>query len=160
MSTTIRYPRLITLLRHQASLTITESVAIIERRESEASLHYGGREKCLNDAIAARHRLYKLYNNSPCWLEKPESLFLLLSGAGPTMRTITGGMGSLIQPWKWTRLRLDFLYEDTGKHHAVIQVGSMMLVVEHNSMLRHMYSTTRYQWCRKNQSRKCGIQHS
>jgi hypothetical protein len=27
----------------------------------------------------------------------------------------------------------------------VIQVGSMMMVVEHNSMLRHMYSTTRYQ---------------
>lgn len=38
----------------------------------------------------------------------------------------------------------DFLYEETGKHHAVIQVGSMMMVVEHNSMLRHMYSTTRY----------------
>ena len=36
-------------------------------------------------------------------------------------------------------------YEETGKHHDVIQVGSMMLVVEHNSMLRHMYSTTRYQ---------------
>jgi hypothetical protein len=35
----------------------------------------------------------------------------------------------------------DFLYEETGKHHAVIQVGSMMMVVEHNSMLRHMYST-------------------
>lgn len=31
----------------------------------------------------------------------------------------------------------DFLYEETGK--------SMMMVVEHNSMLRHMYSTTRYQ---------------
>ena len=30
-------------------------------------------------------------------------------------------------------------------YHAVIQVGSMMMVVEHNSMLRHMYSTTRYQ---------------
>ena len=39
----------------------------------------------------------------------------------------------------------DFLYEETGKHHAVIQVGSMMMVVEHNSMLRYMYSTTRYQ---------------
>ena len=39
----------------------------------------------------------------------------------------------------------DFLYEETGKHHAVIQVGSMMMVVEHNSMLRHMYSTMRYQ---------------
>ena len=38
-----------------------------------------------------------------------------------------------------------FLYDETGKHHAVIQVGSMMMVVEHNSMLRHMYSTKRYQ---------------
>ena len=65
MKTVLRYPRLITLLRHQASLTLTESVALIEGRESEASLHYGGREKCLNDAIMARHRLYKLYNNSP-----------------------------------------------------------------------------------------------
>ena len=65
MSPVIRYPRLITLLRHQASLTLTESIALIEGRESEASLHYGGREKCLNDAITARHRLYKLYNNSP-----------------------------------------------------------------------------------------------
>lgn len=65
MKTVLKYPRLITLLRHQASLTITESIALIEGRESEASLHYGGREKCLNDAIQARYRLYKLYNNSP-----------------------------------------------------------------------------------------------
>lgn len=41
--------------------------------------------------------------------------------------------------------RAEYLYEETGKHHDVIQVGSMMMVVEHNSMLRHMYSTTRYQ---------------
>ena len=60
-----RYPRLITLLSHQASLTITESIALIEGRESEAPLHYGGREKCLNDAIKARHRVYKLHNGSP-----------------------------------------------------------------------------------------------
>ena len=65
MKTLIRYPRLITLLRHQASLTITEAVGVLEGRESEASLHYGGRERCLHDAIIARHRLYKLYNNSP-----------------------------------------------------------------------------------------------
>lgn len=39
----------------------------------------------------------------------------------------------------------DFLYEETGKHHDVIQVGSMMMVIEHNSMLRYMYSTVRYQ---------------
>lgn len=39
----------------------------------------------------------------------------------------------------------DFLYEDAGMHHSVIQVGSMILVVEHHSMLRYMYSTTRYQ---------------
>lgn len=69
---TVRYPRLITLLRHQASLTLTEAIGLLEGRESEASLHYGGREKCLHDAITARHRLYKLYNNSPLeyWFTK------------------------------------------------------------------------------------------
>ena len=65
MKTVLRYPRLITLLRHQASLTLTESIGVLEGRESEASLHYGGRVKCIKDAIQARHRLYKLYNNSP-----------------------------------------------------------------------------------------------
>ena len=65
MKRVIRYPRLITLLRHQASLTLTEAVALIEGRESEASLHYGGREKCIKDAIQARHRVYKLHNGSP-----------------------------------------------------------------------------------------------
>lgn len=39
----------------------------------------------------------------------------------------------------------DFLYEETGKHHSVIQVGSMMMVIEHHSSLQYMYSTVRYQ---------------
>ena len=65
VKTVYKYPRLIILLRHQASLTLTEAIALIEGRESEASLHYGGREKCLNDAIQARHRVYKLHNGSP-----------------------------------------------------------------------------------------------
>ena len=82
MKTVIRYPRLITLLRHQASLTLTESIGILEGRESEASLHYGGREKCLNDAITARHRLYKLYNNSPLeyWFTKRDRMSLNTMG--------------------------------------------------------------------------------
>ena len=77
-----RYPRLITLLRHQASLTLTESIALIEGRESEASLHYGGREKCLNDAIMARHRVYKLHNGSPLeyWFFKRDRTSLKTMG--------------------------------------------------------------------------------
>lgn len=39
----------------------------------------------------------------------------------------------------------DFLCEETGKHHDVVQVGSMLLCSTTNIMLRHMYSTTRYQ---------------
>ncbi|UVX30654.1 hypothetical protein S13b_00079 [Klebsiella phage VLCpiS13b] len=39
----------------------------------------------------------------------------------------------------------DFLYEETGRHHSVIQVGSMMMVIEHHSSLQYMYSTVRYQ---------------
>ena len=65
MKTLLRYPRLITLLRHQASLTLTEAVGVLEGRESEASAHYGGRVKCIRDAIQARHRVYKLHNGSP-----------------------------------------------------------------------------------------------
>ena len=82
MKTVIRYPRLITLLRHQASLTLTEAAAVLEGRESEASLHYGGRERCLHDAITARHRLYKLYNNSPLeyWFFKRDRTSLKTMG--------------------------------------------------------------------------------
>lgn len=66
MSQAVRkYPRLITLLRHQASLTLTEAIGLLECRESEAVNQYGGRLKCIKDAIAARHRLYKQFNNSP-----------------------------------------------------------------------------------------------
>lgn len=39
----------------------------------------------------------------------------------------------------------DFLYEETRRHHSVIQVGSMMMVIEHHSSLQYMYSTVRYQ---------------
>ena len=83
MSPAVRkYPRLITMLRHQASLTLTEAVGVLEGRESEASLHYGGREKCLHDAIIARHRLYKLYNNSPLeyWFFKRDRMSLKTMG--------------------------------------------------------------------------------
>ena len=65
MQSLLRYPRIVTLLRHQCSLTITESIGCIEHRISEAVSNYGGREKCLKDAIASRHRLYSLYNSSP-----------------------------------------------------------------------------------------------
>ena len=65
MQSLLKYPRIVTLLRHQCSLTLTEAIALVNERESEASLHYGGREKCLNDAIQARYRLYKQFNSSP-----------------------------------------------------------------------------------------------
>lgn len=61
----MRYPRLIILLRHQVSLTLTEAIGCIEGRESEAVIHYGGREKALRDAFKARSRLYKQFNSSP-----------------------------------------------------------------------------------------------
>ena len=65
MLTVLRYPRIVTLLRHQCSLTVTESIGCIEHRIGEAVSNYGGREKCLKDAIQARHRLYKQFNSSP-----------------------------------------------------------------------------------------------
>ena len=65
MNNNVKYPRIVTLLRHQCSLTITESIGCIENRIGEAVNHYGGREKCLKDAIQARHRLYKQFNSSP-----------------------------------------------------------------------------------------------
>ena len=65
MQSLLKYPRIVTLLRHQCSLTITESIGLLEGRCGEAVNHYGGREKCLKDAIQARHRLYKQFNSSP-----------------------------------------------------------------------------------------------
>lgn len=65
MMTQFKYPRLITLLRHQCSLSITEAIACLDKRDSEASLHYGGYKKCIKDAIEAKSRLYKQFNNSP-----------------------------------------------------------------------------------------------
>ena len=58
----LRYPRLILLLKHQCSLTLTEAIGCVNGITSEAVNHYGGRDKCITDAIASRHRLYKLYN--------------------------------------------------------------------------------------------------
>ncbi len=60
-----KYPHIITLVRHQASLTLTDAIALVGGKESEASLHYGGRNKVLRDSIAARHRLYRDFNSSP-----------------------------------------------------------------------------------------------
>ena len=65
MQSLYKYPRIVTLLRHQCSLTVTEAIGLLEGRCGEAVNHYGGREKCLNDAIQARHRLYKQFNSSP-----------------------------------------------------------------------------------------------
>lgn len=61
----LRYPRLILLLKHQCSLTLTEAIGCLNGITSEAVNHYGGREKCLKDAIASRHRLYSQFNSSP-----------------------------------------------------------------------------------------------
>jgi hypothetical protein len=65
MKTVIKYPRLVTLLKHQCSLTETEAIGLLERRIGEAVSHYGGRDICLVDAIRSRHRLYKQFNGSP-----------------------------------------------------------------------------------------------
>lgn len=59
---------LIELLRYQCSLSSTEAIACIKAYRSgqlwssEAVNHYGGTKKCIDDAIQARKRLYKIYN--------------------------------------------------------------------------------------------------
>lgn len=58
-------PRLITLLKHQCSLSTTEAIGCLENRIGEAVTHYGGRNRAISDAFKARHRLYKQFNNSP-----------------------------------------------------------------------------------------------
>lgn len=57
--------RLIHFLTYQCSLTDTEASGMLENRIGEAAEHYGGKDKCIHDAINARKRLYKQFNNSP-----------------------------------------------------------------------------------------------
>lgn len=75
----MRHERLIKLLRHQCSLTMTEACAVISayrsgtNYSSEAANHYGGNSVCLKDAIKARSRVYKtLGEGSPTmyWLTR------------------------------------------------------------------------------------------
>lgn len=68
----MRNARLISLLKYQCNLSVTEACAIISSKRSgseyssEAANHYGGNTRCLKDAIKARHRVYKnLANGSP-----------------------------------------------------------------------------------------------
>ena len=61
----MKHRRLVTLLVHQCTLSLTEAIGCLENRLGEAVSRYGGRETCLRDAIKARSRLYKQFNNSP-----------------------------------------------------------------------------------------------
>jgi hypothetical protein len=61
----VKKTRLIHFLKYQCSLTETEARGVLEDRIGEAASHYGGKEKCIFDAIKARRRLYKQFNNSP-----------------------------------------------------------------------------------------------
>lgn len=78
----MRYPRLTLLLMHQCSLSLTESLACISGTQSEAVIHYGGRNKCLVEAINARKRLFKQFNNSPFefWFTRRDRTTLLKVG--------------------------------------------------------------------------------
>jgi len=38
-------------------------MALLDGVLSEAAMHYGGRTRCLADAIQARHRLYKQFES-------------------------------------------------------------------------------------------------